>query len=489
MTLGDRIVRDLRKRVTVLGFHEKWIKSTFQPDIEISCLSAPRGSAKTWAIGQLLAQAITPGSPTFEAGVEVLGVSASLEQSRVMLSFVREALGDREQDYRWLDSGQRLGVTHRASGTKLRILSSSGKRAMGLVNYSAIYGDEPASWETRGGQLMYDALRTSLGKRPGQRLVMIGTRAPAEPGSWWPALLDAGSGPGVHVSVQAAPDDAAWDSWSTIRKANPLVMHNASLRKTILRERDSARRNENEKMPFLAYRLNRMVDAYASMLVEADAWRRVEGRLVPPRKGRPLVAIDVGFSRSWTATWCLWRNGRSECFAVCPGLPDLAERERQDGVARGLYRRLHDDGSLVVDEGLRTARISTMLDHLVEQGISPETMYADRFLFETLQDLVHGRWPVVYRKTRWSESTSDISALRRLVADGPLSIAPESRSLARASLAEAAVKIEETNMRIEKRRYGRSRDDVAVCAALAAGGLVRALDRPARRRLRYALAG
>ena len=46
---------------------------------------------------------LTPGSPTFEPGREVIGVSASLEQSRVMLSFARAALKDREHEYRWLD--------------------------------------------------------------------------------------------------------------------------------------------------------------------------------------------------------------------------------------------------------------------------------------------------------------------------------------------------------------------------------------------------
>ena len=430
MSLGDRIVRDLRRRVTVLPFHARWIRATFEPEIEVSCLSCPRGSAKSWIVGQLLAQAIRPGSPTFEPGIEVLGVSASLEQSRIMLTFVRQALAQTEQDYRWLDSGQRLQVTHKGSLTKLRILSSSGKRALGLVNFSTIYGDEPGSWESRGGALMHDALRTSLGKRPAQRLVLIGTRAPADPGSWWPSLLDAGSGQGVHVSIQAADDDAAWDEWSTIRKANPLVTRNASLRRTILRERDSARRNETERAAFRAYRLNAMVDAYAEMLVAADDWRAVERREVPDRKGRPLVAIDVGYARSWTGCWCLWPNGRSEAYAVSPGVPDLAERERQDGVPRGLYRKLLEDGSLIVDEGLRTARIQTMLDHLVKQGISPDVMFADRFLLETLQDLVRGRWPVVFRKTRWSEATSDIAALRRLVADGPLAIAEQSRGLA-----------------------------------------------------------
>ena len=111
-----------------------------------------------------------------------------------MLGFVREALADREDDYRWLDSGQRLACTHKATGTKLRVLSSSGKRAMGLSQFSTIYADEPAAWEARGGALMFDALRQSLGKRAGQRLVLIGTRAPAEDGSWWPSLLDGGSG-------------------------------------------------------------------------------------------------------------------------------------------------------------------------------------------------------------------------------------------------------------------------------------------------------
>ena len=90
--------------------------------------------------------------------------------------------------------GQRLAVTHGATGTKLRVLSSSGKRAMGLSQFHTIYADEPASYEVRGGALMFDALRQSLGKRPGQRLVTIGTRAPSEDGSWWPSLLDGGSG-------------------------------------------------------------------------------------------------------------------------------------------------------------------------------------------------------------------------------------------------------------------------------------------------------
>ena len=248
----------------------------------MAALSVPRGSAKTWMAAQLAALALRPGSATFEAGIEALAVSASLEQSRVLVSFVREALADDYDHYRWLDSGQRLAVTHRDSGTKLRVLSSSGKRAMGLAQFHTIFADEPGSWEVRGGQLMWDALRQSLGKREGQRLFLIGTRAPAEDGSWWPSLLDGGSGAGAHVTVRSAPMDEPWDAWPTIRKVNPLVMHSASLRKTILRERDDARRSPELRPAFEAYRLNRQVAVYSDVLVPVEAWKRVPQHRHPP---------------------------------------------------------------------------------------------------------------------------------------------------------------------------------------------------------------
>ena len=110
---------------------------------------------------------------------------------------------------------------------------------------------------------------------------------------------------------------------------------------------------------------------------------------------------------------------------MCPGIPDLAERARQDAMPRGLYRRLHDDGVLLVDEELRVSRPSALIDHLVGVGIKPETIYCDRFALGTLKDAVAGRWPTVDRVARWSDATEDITGFRRLVADGPLSIAEE----------------------------------------------------------------
>ena len=158
---------------------------------------------------------------------------------------------------------------------------------MGLENFSAIFADEPAAWESRNGAVMWDAIRTSLGKRPGQRLLLIGTRAPAEAGSWWPELLDAGSGPGVHVEVMAAPDEDAWDAWATIRRCNPMARVNPELRKVLLLERDQARRNSTQAPSFQAYRLNRLVGVSKSLLLPLVDWRAVLEREPPEREGQP----------------------------------------------------------------------------------------------------------------------------------------------------------------------------------------------------------
>ena len=476
--LNLAILADFERRGLKLpGFHKSFVRAAFSDDIQIAALSVPRGSAKTWLAAQLAAQAISPGSPTFELRREVLAVSASYEQSRILMQFVREALAERESDYSFLDSGQRLQTTHKSTGTKLRVLSSSGKRAMGLANFSTIYGDEPSSWEARGGSLMFDALRTSLGKQDGQRLILIGTRAPAEADSWWAQLLDAGSGPGKHVTVRSAPDAEPWDDWRTIRRVNPLVQHSASLRKTILRERDEARKNDAARAAFEAFRLNRLIDVREEILVSVAAWQRAEARPVPERYGQPIVGLDVGGERSWSAAVLMFENGRTEALALCPGVPDLAERERQDAMPRGLYQRLADSGRLLVDEGRRMARIEILLDEVLASD--PAVILCDRFLLGAVHDIVAGQCPILERKTRWSEATEDIASFRRMTLDGPLAIVPECRPLMRVALAGAAVRSDDQgSARIIKRKGKRSRDDVAVAATLAAGAWMRQQSAP-----------
>ena len=83
----------------------------------------------------------------------------------------------------------------------------------------------------------------------------------------------------------SAPDDEPWDDWNTIRRCNPLVTVNPELKKTILRERDEARRNLTLRAAFEAYRLNRHVETARQVLIDAPALKAALSRPVPEREG------------------------------------------------------------------------------------------------------------------------------------------------------------------------------------------------------------
>ena len=161
------------------GWQRRWVDRTFAPGVRVSALSLSRANGKTALCGWLCAEALRPGSELFDASAEVVIVSASMEQTRTLFGFVQDAIAARGalDDYRFVDSNQRLGVRHKSSGARLRAISSDPKRAMGLSRFKTIIGDEPAAWPDRQGELMYHALRQAVGKREGQRLVLVGTRS------------------------------------------------------------------------------------------------------------------------------------------------------------------------------------------------------------------------------------------------------------------------------------------------------------------------
>ena len=83
-------------------------------------------------------------------------------------------------DYRFIDSVTRLGITHKPTNTKLRVMSSNAKSAFGIVGTPVCVLDEPGAWEVNGGELMHDALKTAQGKPESRlRLIFVGTLAPS----------------------------------------------------------------------------------------------------------------------------------------------------------------------------------------------------------------------------------------------------------------------------------------------------------------------
>ena len=408
-------------------FQRAFIRGATAPGIDTAALSLPRGQGKSWLAAHLLGRVLTPGDPLFRPGTESVLCAGTLEQARIVFRFLRSDLEDRGSGYSFTDSANRISCTHAGTRTRLRVIGSNARGAFGLVNCPWAICDEPGAWETRGGELLHDAIETAKGK-PGSplRAVYIGTLAPAVSG-WWHDLIAAGSGGSAFVMALQG-DPKTWDSWHTIRKANPLANISAELRSKLLEERDAARGDSRLKGRFLSYRLNVPTADESTMLLDVEDWQRACAREVSLRDGRPIVGIDLGGGRAWSAAVAIWKSGRVEALATCPGIPSLAEQERRDRVPSGTYRMLAEAGVLQVAEGLRVQPPSGLVNALMSKWGRPDMIVCDRFRLAELQDAT-GLVPLVSRISRWSESSFDIRALRKMTKDGPLSVEAGSRAL------------------------------------------------------------
>ena len=470
--------RALRPLVMKLRpFQREFVAGVLRPTTKRAALSIPRGNGKSWLAGYLAAQALTPGGRLWESGSENVLLSGSFDQARYVFRFTKEFVG--EEGYSYLDSTNKLAIRHKATGTRLLVRSSRAKGAFGIVGARIAIAEEPGAWDTIGGELMNAALDTSLGK-PGTdlKIIYIGTLAPSGPGGWWHDLISDGSGGSTYVQ-KLQGDLKRWDSWGEIRRVNPLVEISAGFRKTLLEERDAARLDTRLRARFCSFRLNVPSQDESSTLLTVEDWQAVLKRPVPDADGRPVVGIDLGGGRAWSAACGLWPSGRVEAVAVAPGIPSLADQERRDRVPSGTYSRLRDSGSLHVAEGLRVPKPAQLVGLIKTKWGKPAVIVCDRFRLSELQD---AQIPchVEARVSRWSEASYDIRSLRSRTKDGPFAVAKCSQSLLAASLAVAMVKSDDAgSTRLIKRSTNNtSRDDVAAALLLAAGLVERTSSAP-----------
>ena len=303
--------------VEFLPFQRRFLARSLSPDLAISCLTTPRGAGKSLLASRLLAEAL-PGGKLFVPAAESVLLAGSMNQARAVFRFLRAMYPcpkhlDKKCPHcglRWLDSMQRIGVTHWASDTKISVRGKSGKLALGLVNCPVIVGDEPGSWDVTGGQEMVDALITSAGKTR-QLLCLIGTLAPGGEGGWWRDLISSGSQPGVYVQTMTG-NPSKWNQWREVLRVNPVAKVNTILRSALRRELDEAKGDSRSAARFKSYRLNIPSADEVSVLLTVEEFKRVLDREVPPRVGRPAVGVDCGAGRAWTsavAVYLEWQNG------------------------------------------------------------------------------------------------------------------------------------------------------------------------------------
>ena len=464
-------------------FQREFLTGALAPGIDTACLSLPRGNGKSTLAAHLVGRILSPDDELFRPGTESVLLAASIEQARIVFRFAREVLGEGEHHY--TDAANRVSITHKPTNTRLRVIGSKGKTAMGLgADTPWAIWDEPGASDVVGGQLMHDALTTALGKPESEmRLLLIGTIAPSATG-WWRHMAESGSIGSTFAMLRQCDDLERWDDWGMIRRCNPLAEISQRFRDKLKQERDAARTDSQLKARFLSYRLNYPAGDETQMLVTVPDWGVALKRPVPPREGVPYCAVDLGYSRAWSAVTAVYRNGRTEARAVAPGIPGLVAQEKRDRVPRGTYQTLADSGALRVAEGLRVPPVQMVMDLLGETWGRPDSIICDRARIGELRDYRPPGVPLVERATRGKfEPAADIRAFRRAVKDGPLSVSECSRALISTSMTAAIVKNDESGcFWLVKSSHNTARDDVIASLLLNVGHISPEFYKPARKR-------
>ena len=448
---------------------------------EIAALSVGRGNGKTFLAGTLLAKALKPSDdPLYVEGAESVLVSASRPMAALTLEAARKVLGE-DPEFRWRSDG----CVHIGTRTRCRVLSSDSRRAYGLgsdLNLAVL--DEPGAFQPTSGERLWQSLLGSLGKNSSARILAVGTLAPGAIGGWWQSFVEGGSGPGKHVQLIQG-SELTWRNWDNVLEANPCTTINKNLVRTLKREHDEALLNDRAASSFLRFRMN--INApevtHAQELITSAEWERVCARPVPPCEGKPVIGVDLGGSRSWSAACAVWPSGRIESWAIAPGVPSLAEQEREDQAAPSSYVELMRSGGLSVDVGRAVPGVETLLSRI--WAWEPAAIVCDPYRSAELYQAVGGRVRVVERARGSAESTSNVQALRARLLDTEAGVTEASRGLLGAAFAQTVLTVDASGLaRVKKLDRNRSRDDAAAALLLAAGELAR---RPAPVALRGAV--
>ena len=402
-------------------FQKDFIRGATAPGVNRAALCLPRGNGKSWLAAHLVTRIMNPDDDLFRPDTESILCAGSIKQARIVFRFARREL-EQQGEFSFIDSVNRITIAHPSTNTWLRVIGSNGKTAMGLVDCPWVIADEPGAWELTGGQLLNDAIETAMGKpNSPMRAVYLGTLAPAATGQghWWHDLVHGGTTEDTAVTFYQGEAET-WDKWPTIRRANPLTAVSPEFRRQLLKERDAARGDSRLKARFLSYRLNLPAADESTMLLDVDDWQRSLAREPGARDGRPIFAVDLGGGRAWSACVAIWQSGLIDAVAMAPGIPDLRDQEKRDGVPAGLYEKLSERGALALAHGLRVQPPGDLMDFASSRWGSPEFILCDRFRLNDLLDWnEQHRIPIIPRVTRWSEASEDIRALRKLAKDGP----------------------------------------------------------------------
>ena len=455
----------------VLPWERRFLRGAFGPNVVEAALSVARGNGKTTLTAGIATAALD--GPLAMPRAETVIVASSFDQARIayqhILAFLQERHGKELEDkklWRVWDSGNTATITNRQNGAVVKAIGSDPRRAHGLAPV-LVLADEPAQWEPAKTGPMIAALRTSLGKQPGSRLIALGTR-PSDETHFFAKMLDDGAD---YAQTHAASTTAPKYQRRTWNQANPSLAAMPDLLKTIRREAVAAKQDPAILAAFEALRLNLGTsDTVRQMLLDVEVWRGIEGNAA--KEGRCYWGVDLGTSAAQSAVASYWPDsGRLEVLAAFPTEPGLHVRGAQDGVA-DLYARCFKRGELIQTGGAAVS-VSALVTEAQERFGQPSGIASDRWREAELRDaLKAARLPLARLELRgmgYRDGGEDVRAFRRQCLEGKVTPLPS--VLLRSAMSEArTINDAAGNAKLAKGTEGgrrlRARDDAAAAGIL-----------------------
>ena len=455
--------------LVVFPWQRRFVRGALRPGVEESALSVSRGAGKTTLTAGIAAAALD--GPLAAPRGETVVIASSFDQARIgfehALAFLEDRISEDRNRWRIQDSANRATIEDRKTGARVRVLGSDPRRAHGLAPVLVVC-DEPSQWPESTTERMIAALRTSMGKIDGSRLIALGTR-PADSGHWFAKMLAGGAD--YSQTHAARPHDEPFHA-RTWTRANPSLPYMPALMRTIRKEAARARLDPNILPSFRALRLNQGTsDVLRASLLSAGLWESIEGEALTV--GPSVWGVDLGATAAMSAVVGYWPDtGRLDFVAAFPEQPSLAERGLLDGVGR-LYLDMVDRGELIQTGG-RVVDVETLLREAMGRFGPPDAVAADRWREGELRDgLDVAGIPSAAFVTRgqgFKDGGEDVRAFRRMCLTGR--VIPVQSLLMRAAMRESVTVSDMAgNEKLAKSSEGgrraRGRDDAAAAAILA----------------------
>ena len=404
-------------------------------------------------------------------------------------SITKEKAAELRNQVAAIAEASRLDVRIRKAPYPGQIISATGvletlasERTAGhSSSFDLVIVDETGLMPERSRELLA-GLRSSVSAKAG-RIIHVSVRGDS------PLFAEVLGNPAVVSRTYAAPDDCALDDRAAWAAANPGL---GTIKQVSYMEAECERVQHvpGDEASFRAWDLNQPLDPTREMILSPADLRACFVDTVPARAGDCYVGFDFGEAVSSTAACAIWPStGRLETWQAFGDVPPLHERARRDDAP---YIEMVARGELKTFPG-RIVRPDAFLADLQTElaGCRVVAAAADSYKDSEVRDFLDRAavtWPVQFRRVgAGKDGGADVRAFQRLVIQKRFSMSTN-LSLATA-ISKSTLRRDANGNPAINRATSRGRIDVLSAAVIAAGLAERAFDRPARRRLRYGLAG